>query len=294
MKLTIPSGEKYTAIKKKLRELDLHTVCEEAKCPNIGECWGGSEGHTATATIMLMGDTCTRGCRFCAVKTSRAPPPLDVNEPEKVSKAIAEWGLDYVVLTSVDRDDLPDGGAAHITKTIQLLKEKTGGRLLVEALVPDFQVGQVVAPSAPGGIHMLSHWCCTDPALLAECCQTVRAGCLHLCILSAVQHWHALLPELLSCEACHMSVCAMLTFSTLNERRAQLFPICTCSTAVGGCTVDSGHGALLWHCAVTMLHLTWRWLVNLGESWALRCHYLPMGAFALLCISHCISGRGAL
>lgn len=77
MKRVIPGGDKYTEIKGKLRELKLHTVCEEARCPNMGECWGGGDGHTATATIMLMGDTCTRGCRFCAVKTSRAPPPLD-------------------------------------------------------------------------------------------------------------------------------------------------------------------------------------------------------------------------
>ncbi len=100
----VPSGDKYTEIKGKLRELKLHTVCEEAKCPNIGECWGGGDGHTATATIMLMGDTCTRGCRFCAVKTSKAPPPLDADEPENVSKAIAAWGLDYVVLTRCGRE----------------------------------------------------------------------------------------------------------------------------------------------------------------------------------------------
>jgi lipoic acid synthetase len=87
---------------------------------------------------MLMGDTCTRGCRFCAVKTSRAPPPLDPDEPANTAKAVAAWGIDYVVLTSVDRDDLPDGGAAHIAATIAGLKEHTGGRLLVEALVPDF------------------------------------------------------------------------------------------------------------------------------------------------------------
>jgi lipoate synthase len=82
----LPGGDKYTQIRGKLRELNLHTVCEEAKCPNIGTCWGGGDGHTATATIMLMGDTCTRGCRFCAVKTSRAPPPLDPNEPENTAK----------------------------------------------------------------------------------------------------------------------------------------------------------------------------------------------------------------
>ena len=80
LKREVPKGDNYTRIKARLRDLNLHTVCEEARCPNIGECWGGGEDHSATATIMLMGDTCTRGCRFCAVKTSRAPPPLDPNE----------------------------------------------------------------------------------------------------------------------------------------------------------------------------------------------------------------------
>lgn len=111
-------------MKETVRSLNLATVCEEAKCPNIGECWGGKEG-TATATIMLMGDTCTRGCRFCAVKTSRSPGPLDPNEPENVASAIAKWGLDYVVLTSVDRDDLEDQGANHFAETVELLKVQT-------------------------------------------------------------------------------------------------------------------------------------------------------------------------
>jgi len=158
MKRSVPGGDKYTQIKSKLRELKLHTVCEEARCPNIGECWGGGDGHTATATIMLMGDTCTRGCRFCAVKTSKAPPPLDASEPENVSNAIAAWGLDYVVLTSVDRDDLPDGGAAHIAETIRLLKQRTGGKLLVEALVPDFQGdAQSIQTVATSGLDVFAH-----------------------------------------------------------------------------------------------------------------------------------------
>lgn len=158
MKRSVPGGEKYTEIKAKLRELKLHTVCEEAKCPNIGECWGGGDGHTATATIMLMGDTCTRGCRFCAVKTSRAPPPLDPQEPENVATAVATWGLDYVVLTSVDRDDLPDGGASHFARTIGLLKSKTEGRLLVEALVPDFQGSrECVSLLARSGLDVFAH-----------------------------------------------------------------------------------------------------------------------------------------
>ncbi|TMS22788.1 Lipoyl synthase, mitochondrial, partial [Larimichthys crocea] len=99
-----PSGKNYNKLKNTLRDLNLHTVCEEARCPNIGECWGGGEYATATATIMLMGDTCTRGCRFCSIKTARKPPPLDPDEPYNTAKAIAAWGLDYVVLTSVDRD----------------------------------------------------------------------------------------------------------------------------------------------------------------------------------------------
>lgn len=158
LKRSVPGGDKYTAIKAKLRELKLSTVCEEARCPNIGECWGGSDGHTATATIMLMGDTCTRGCRFCAVKTSRAPPPLDPNEPANTAKAVAAWGIDYVVLTSVDRDDLPDFGASHIAKTIRCLKEETNGRLLVEALVPDFQGGkEFVEKVARSGLDVFAH-----------------------------------------------------------------------------------------------------------------------------------------
>ncbi|GAB4819005.1 hypothetical protein N2152v2_006051 [Parachlorella kessleri] len=158
LKLKVPGGEKYAQIKGKLRELKLHTVCEEAQCPNMGECWGGGDGHAATATIMLMGDTCTRGCRFCAVKTSRAPPPLDPNEPENTATAVAAWGIDYVVLTSVDRDDLPDFGAAHIAKTIAELKQRTGGRLLVEALVPDFQGSrECVELVARSGLDVFAH-----------------------------------------------------------------------------------------------------------------------------------------
>ena len=104
LKTKIPQGKNFSKIKDQLRGLKLATVCEEAKCPNIGECWGGGEHGTQTATIMLMGDTCTRGCRFCSVKTARAPPPLDPAEPVNTANAIASWGLDYIVLTSVDRD----------------------------------------------------------------------------------------------------------------------------------------------------------------------------------------------
>jgi lipoic acid synthetase len=134
MSAEMPRGENYERLRSTVRSLKLATVCEEARCPNIGECWGGGKEGTATATIMIMGDTCTRGCAFCSVKTSRAPAPLDPDEPENVSKAIAEWGLDYVVLTSVDRDELPDQGAGHFSKTVQLLKTKSP-KLLVECML---------------------------------------------------------------------------------------------------------------------------------------------------------------
>lgn len=124
LKTNRPTGKNFTKIKQQLRELKLATVCEEARCPNIGECWGGGEHGTQTATIMLMGDTCTRGCRFCSVKTARNPPPLDPDEPKSAAKAIASWGLDYIVLTSVDRDDLPDGGSKHLAETVQEIKQR--------------------------------------------------------------------------------------------------------------------------------------------------------------------------
>jgi len=151
------ASDNYHKLRKTVRELGLATVCEEARCPNIGECWGGGEDQTATATIMIMGDTCTRGCRFCSVKTSRKPPPLDVNEPEKVSDAIVKWGLDYVVLTSVDRDDLEDQGSNHFRQVIQKLKEKKPD-LLVEALTPDFQGNQILIHAlATSGLDVFAH-----------------------------------------------------------------------------------------------------------------------------------------
>lgn len=158
LKTPIPAGnENYKAIKRDLRGLGLHTVCEEARCPNISECWGGSDKNAATATIMLMGDTCTRGCRFCSVKTSRNPPPLDPHEPEHTAEALARWGLGYVVLTTVDRDDLVDSGARHLAETIRKIKQKKPS-LLVEALTGDFQ-GDLdsAALVAESGLDVFAH-----------------------------------------------------------------------------------------------------------------------------------------
>jgi lipoic acid synthetase len=160
LKTPIPSAgtnANFAKIKADLRGLNLHTVCEEARCPNVSECWGGSNKAAATATIMLMGDTCTRGCRFCSVKTSRAPPPLDPHEPEHVAEALARWGLGYVVLTSVDRDDLADGGAAHFAQTIRKIKQKKP-TLLVEALTGDFAGDlEMVKLVAESGLDVYAH-----------------------------------------------------------------------------------------------------------------------------------------
>ncbi len=136
LKTRPPSGERFTEIKQSLRDRDLHTVCEEANCPNMGECWSGRDGP-GTATFMLMGDRCSRGCNFCDVETG-GMEPLDPAEPENVADAVAEIGLDYVVLTSVDRDDLPDQGAGHFAETIRAIKDRDPS-ILVECLVPDFQ-----------------------------------------------------------------------------------------------------------------------------------------------------------
>ncbi len=132
LRVGLPGGERYQHVRETLRSLQLHTVCQEAHCPNVAECWGGG-----TATVMLMGDVCTRGCRFCNVKTAAHPPPLDPDEPRHLAHAIRELHLDYIVVTSVDRDDLPDGGAGHFADAIVRLKEIP--RLLVEVLTPDFR-----------------------------------------------------------------------------------------------------------------------------------------------------------
>lgn len=133
LKVRAPGGERYTFIKETLRKFDLHTVCEEARCPNVGECWG--EG---TATVMILGDVCTRGCRFCAVTTGNPRGAFDPREPEHVGRTIAALELEYVVLTMVDRDDLLDGGAKHVADTVRAIKKQSAGKTLVETLVGDF------------------------------------------------------------------------------------------------------------------------------------------------------------
>ncbi|MEP6548695.1 MAG: lipoyl synthase [Gammaproteobacteria bacterium] len=133
LRAPMPSGKQFTAVKHIVREHRLSTVCEEAKCPNIGECW-----NAGTATIMLMGAVCTRACRFCAVDTGNPRGWLDAEEPENVARSVALMGLKYVVLTSVNRDDLPDGGSAHYAAAIRAIKRRNPDTA-VEALTPDFQ-----------------------------------------------------------------------------------------------------------------------------------------------------------
>ena len=151
LKMQIPSGENYVKIKKTLQNYNLHTVCEEASCPNVSECWAAG-----TATIMIMGDTCSRGCRFCDVNSGR-PLPLDFEEPDRVADAIHEWNLRYIVLTSVCRDDLEDEGSDHFAKTIKKIKSKCPNTI-VESLIPDFSSNyEFLKKIVNAKPHVISH-----------------------------------------------------------------------------------------------------------------------------------------
>ena len=158
LKVPFPGGDRYSWIKSHSTRLNLSTVCEEANCPNIGECWNGG-----TATFMLMGDTCTRGCRFCAVKSEKYPPALDADEPSKLAGTIKKMNLNYVVLTTVNRDDFQDQGASHIARCIKAT-QRTSPRLLIEMLMPDFR----------GEKELVQQIIDASPAVLAHNLETVR------------------------------------------------------------------------------------------------------------------------
>ncbi len=132
LKVRAPGSENYLRLKGVMRELKLNTVCEDARCPNIGECW-----HHGTATFMILGDVCTRACAYCAVAHGR-PNELDTAEPARVAEAVARMALQYAVITSVDRDDLPDGGASIFADTIRLIRASVPS-CRIEVLIPDFQ-----------------------------------------------------------------------------------------------------------------------------------------------------------
>ncbi len=134
LRIRLSTPEPYRRVRRLMDGLELNTVCEEARCPNIYECWG----EHGTATFMILGDTCTRRCGFCAVHTGRPAPGVDADEPARVAAAAAAMGLRHVVVTSVDRDDLPDGGAGHFADTIRAVRERTAGAA-VEVLTPDFR-----------------------------------------------------------------------------------------------------------------------------------------------------------
>jgi lipoyl synthase len=151
LKVRLPRGEGYERVRDIVKRTRLATVCEEARCPNIAECWGGG-----TATVMLMGEVCTRACRFCHVKVG-APPPLDPEEPDNLARAVKELDLEYIVVTSVNRDDRPDGGASHFASAIRALKRESP-RTTVEVLIPDFQGAQsALATVAEARPHVVAH-----------------------------------------------------------------------------------------------------------------------------------------
>ena len=157
LKVRLAAGEQYEQLKAKVKALDLHTVCQEALCPNIGECWGAG-----TATIMILGDTCTRGCHFCNVKTGSPRGEVDWLEPRRVAEAVRDLGWKYLVLTAVDRDDLADGGAAIFAATVRLIHN----------LVPDAKVECLTGDFA-GDLGALDIVLESQPEVLAHNLETV-------------------------------------------------------------------------------------------------------------------------
>jgi lipoic acid synthetase len=183
-----PGGERYIYLKNVLREFKLHTVCEEAKCPNMGECWN----HGA-ATFMLMGDVCTRRCHFCAVGKGK-PAPLDSSEPDRVGAAVEALGLDYVVLTSVDRDDLPDQGSTHFAATIEVIHRRRPS-CSIEALIPDFRgERECIARTANAPLRVLAHNVETVPRLY----KSVRPGSVYERSLQVLTLAKEIRPDLLT------------------------------------------------------------------------------------------------
>jgi lipoyl synthase len=174
IKVKAPGNPNYLRLKQILREKNLHTVCEEARCPNIGECWGNK-----TATFLILGDTCTRGCRFCAIDKGK-PVALDPEEPRNVALVVKDLGLDHIVVTSVNRDDLPDGGAAHFAKTVFWIRA-LNPQIRVELLIPDFEGNlQALKTVVQSGIEILNHNIETVPRLYGK----VRPGHSYECSLN--------------------------------------------------------------------------------------------------------------
>jgi lipoic acid synthetase len=166
LKVRLPTGDNYFRLKGIMRDKGLHTVCEEARCPNVAECWG-----QGTATFMILGDVCTRSCGFCAVKTG-LPQSLDQNEPERVADAVEAMGLRHAVITSVNRDELPDGGSAIFARTIEAVRQRMP-KTTIEVLIPDFKGSRAALETVVrAGPEILNHNVETVPRL----CKRVRPG----------------------------------------------------------------------------------------------------------------------
>ncbi|OGL12756.1 MAG: lipoyl synthase [Candidatus Rokubacteria bacterium RIFCSPLOWO2_12_FULL_71_22] len=186
LKVRAPGGPSYMRLKARMREWGLHSVCEEARCPNIGECW-----EDATATFMILGDVCTRHCGYCAIAHGR-PVWEDREEPERIGRAIGELGLAYAVITSVNRDDLADGGAAHWAATVRAVRRHAPG-CRIETLIPDFQgsaasLGTVIAARP----DVLNHNVETVPRLY----KLARHGGRYERALAIFRQAHAVAPDL--------------------------------------------------------------------------------------------------
>jgi len=206
-------------LKRLMREKNLHTVCEEARCPNIGECWGNK-----TATFLILGDTCTRGCRFCAIDKGK-PLALDPAEPRNVGLVVKDLDLDHIVVTSVNRDDLPDGGAAHFAKTVFWIKTLNPG-IRVELLIPDFEGNRdALKTVVESGIEILNHNIETVPRLYGK----VRPGHSYECSLIILKEAKGLRGDMLTKSGFMLGVgeTSDEVMSTLSDLRAHDVDIVT-------------------------------------------------------------------
>ncbi|HEX6547817.1 MAG TPA: lipoyl synthase [Candidatus Dormibacteraeota bacterium] len=188
IKVRAHQGDNYRELKGLVRERRLHTVCEEAQCPNIFDCW-----NRRTATFMILGDTCTRACRFCAV-TSGRPSELDLGEPLRVADSVAELGLRHAVITSVDRDDLRDGGARIFARTIRAIRRRSPGTT-VEVLTPDFQGDQeAIRTVVEAGPDIFNHNTETVPRLYAR----IRPKAVYANSLALLRYVKELRPDMVT------------------------------------------------------------------------------------------------
>jgi len=188
IKVRAPGSPNYLGLKRTLRKHSLHTVCEEARCPNIGECWGHK-----TATFLILGDICTRGCRFCAIAKGK-PALLDPEEPRNVGLVVKDLGLDHIVVTSVDRDDLADGGSAHFAKTVFWIKALNPA-IRVEVLIPDFKGDRSALETVVrSGVHVLNHNVETVPRLYKK----VRPGSIYRRSLAVLKSAKEMRPDILT------------------------------------------------------------------------------------------------